>query len=256
MKTDLNGNIIFFRKYDSLQTSNLICEKNNEFMLCGNSSNDITYQARCSEIGNIIWKKNYDNGYPEYGYSHDFIKTIDNGYASLGTYHNGNFSYFFRLIKTDSVGNEQWRKLYGFNDHDEGFSLNQTIDSGFILIGIRDNFNLGDIFIVKTDKTGFASPPVKIINNPYQNILSGNFNIYPNPFNSFAKIEFDIPKKSFVDINLYDLKGSLVKHVIDKLFQAGSYSINLKMSNIPSGIYFCKIQIYNEFKIFKLIVLK
>jgi len=61
------------------------------------------------------------------------------------------------LLKTDSSGNETWRKIYGWSTADNGFSIIQSPDSGYVvggytyLPGLNDS---GDPLIVKFDKNG------------------------------------------------------------------------------------------------------
>ncbi|MBN4052270.1 MAG: hypothetical protein COC01_04550 [Bacteroidetes bacterium] len=66
------------------------------------------------------------------------------------------------LVNIDSLGNIQWSKTYGGSSYDEAYSLLQTDDNGYIMIGSsassdgdRTN-NLGgyDIWMVKTDSVG------------------------------------------------------------------------------------------------------
>ncbi|MBK8981448.1 MAG: hypothetical protein IPM38_03760 [Ignavibacteria bacterium] len=150
MQTDLYGNQIFFKGYDSLSRSYLQSDINNGYFLCGNTYGYVNYISKCDSSGKIVWLKKYDNGPPEYSLSNSFIKTKN--VVFYPTLQTGNFNYFVKLLKTDSIGNELWRNLYGFNDNDDGKCIIQTKDSGYAVIGIRDNFNLGDIYIIKTDK--------------------------------------------------------------------------------------------------------
>jgi hypothetical protein len=66
------------------------------------------------------------------------------------------------LLKTDSVGMMQWVKSFGIEFMDEGFSVEQTLDGGYI-IGGRALFitgpnpnsdNQSDIWLIKTDANG------------------------------------------------------------------------------------------------------
>ena len=62
-------------------------------------------------------------------------QTTDGGYIIVGTW----------LIKTDSLGNEEW-----INESLKGNSVQQTTDGGYIITG-----NLyGDVWLIKTDSQG------------------------------------------------------------------------------------------------------
>ena len=91
-------------------------------------------------------------------------QTYDKGYIVLGTNYGDETGYgATMLIKTDSLGNELWRKggwMYtDFSLYQSwANSLKITSDSGFIITG--GSYNMGgcigakDIFLLKTDKDG------------------------------------------------------------------------------------------------------
>lgn len=71
-------------------------------------------------------------------------------------------------------------------------------------------------------------------------------NIYPNPFNPSANIQYDIPFEGFVKINVYDVTGRLVSELINNYQQAGSYKINFNGANFSSGVMYSVIEITNN----------
>jgi len=79
---------------------------------------------------------------------------------------------------------------------------------------------------------------------------------YPNPFNINTAISYQIPKSSKVEINIYDIKGRLVKNLVDKHQNAGYYTVFWNANNISSGIYFIKINAGEFIKVNKCIVVK
>ncbi|MBT8379041.1 MAG: T9SS type A sorting domain-containing protein [Ignavibacteria bacterium] len=79
---------------------------------------------------------------------------------------------------------------------------------------------------------------------------------YPNPFNPTTKIEYQIPKLSFVTIKVYDVLGNEIATLVNNEKQAGSYEISWYSENLPSGVYFYRLQAGNFIDTKKMILLK
>jgi hypothetical protein len=75
---------------------------------------------------------------------------------------------------------------------------------------------------------------------PIDFILEQN---YPNPFNPVTKIQFDIPNASFVTLELYNVLSQEVATLVNEKKEAGKYEARHNASNIPSGMYFYRIQV-------------
>lgn len=70
--------------------------------------------------------------------------------------------------------------------------------------------------------------------------LIGN---YPNPFNSSTTINFSLSNDALVELNVFNIKGELVKNLISKKVQKGNSSIIFKAENFNSGLYFYQMLI-------------
>ncbi|MBE2255536.1 MAG: T9SS type A sorting domain-containing protein [Ignavibacteria bacterium] len=111
------------------------------------------------------------------------------------------------------------------------------------------NSNYSNVVSVSTTNIENISNNIPTKIELYQN--------YPNPFNPETKINFDIAKTSNVSLIVFNSLGESVMTLVDnKMFNAGSYSYNLNLSNIKSGIYFYRLIAgdYSETK--KMILLK
>ena len=64
---------------------------------------------------------------------------------------------------------------------------------------------------------------------------------YPNPFNPSTKIEYDIPRNSFVVIKVYDITGKELNVLVNKEQEAGKYLTEWTPEGMGSGIYFYRI---------------
>lgn len=85
---------------------------------------------------------------------------------------------------------------------------------------------------------------------------------YPNPFNPVTLINFDIPKRSNVELKVFDVTGRLIQVVLNEMSEAGKYTAEFDATNLSSGIYYYEITakaeegggIFNEVK--KMVVVK
>jgi Secretion system C-terminal sorting domain len=79
---------------------------------------------------------------------------------------------------------------------------------------------------------------------------------YPNPFNPGTKINFVIPKSSFVNLKVYDVLGNEVATLVEEEKQAGSYEVNFDASQLSSGVYFCKLTAGDFIETKKMLLMK
>jgi hypothetical protein len=102
--------------------------------------------------GNEQWNKTYGGNGADIG--NCIQPTNDGGYIITGsTSSYGSGYYDFWLIKINSDGDKQWDKTYGSSHREEGLSVQQTTDGGYIICGVKDFYHL-DIWVVKTDTSG------------------------------------------------------------------------------------------------------
>lgn len=79
---------------------------------------------------------------------------------------------------------------------------------------------------------------------------------FPNPFNPLTTIGYSLSEYSKVTIKIYDILGNEIKTLVNREEPAGVYDLTWDAGNLPSGIYFYKIQAgtYTETK--KMILMK
>lgn len=88
---------------------------------------------------------------------------------------------------------------------------------------------------------------------PVEAFLSNN---YPNPFNPTTKIEYAIPKNSYVNLKIYDNLGREVSTLVNELKSTGKYSIDFNANNLAAGVYYYKLTSDNFSDVKKMILVK
>jgi hypothetical protein len=64
---------------------------------------------------------------------------------------------------------------------------------------------------------------------------------YPNPFNSQTVIPLELPQRSRVKVELYNVMGQRIEIVYEGIRQAGWPRIRYDASNLSSGVYLYRI---------------
>ncbi len=97
-------------------------------------------------------------------------------------------------------------------------------------------------------------------NFPHKFMLYQN---YPNPFNPTTKIKYSIPvpsnlskREALVQLKIYDILGREISTLVNKEQQPGTYEFQFDGSNLPSGVYFYRLQVGSFSDTKKLILLK
>jgi hypothetical protein len=91
--------------------------------------------------------------------------------------------------------------------------------------------------------------------------LTGINNVYPNPFSPNTEIAYKVRENSNVKISIYNLKGQLVRSLVNENKASGSHVVgwdgkDMQGKYCPSGIYFAKMEtgIVNSYH--KLVLMK
>ncbi len=79
---------------------------------------------------------------------------------------------------------------------------------------------------------------------------------FPNPFNATANIIFTLPKRSLVNINVYNGLGERCGELTSGFYEAGEHKINFNGSSIASGIYFVTLETSSRIVSEKIVLLK
>ena len=134
-----------------------------------------------------------------------------------------NFSYGSDSIIT--VWNDQQIEQYTFSFNRQVVSIDFDPDEWIL----RQSFFVTEISEENIDN------PVSEFN------LNQNF---PNPFNPITSIKYQFPELSFVTLKVYDVLGKEVAVLVNQEKPAGIYEITYNAEDLPSGVYFYRLQVY------------
>lgn len=84
----------------------------------------------------------------------------------------------------------------------------------------------------------------------------GLSDIYPNPSNGISIVRFSLPRSGYVRLAIWDNAGRLVTNILDERLPAGSYQETFAAADLPSGIYFVRLESVGGITIRKFALLK
>ena len=79
---------------------------------------------------------------------------------------------------------------------------------------------------------------------------------YPNPFNPSTQIQFSVAHAGFVSLKVYDMLGREVATLISRDLSPQSYSVTWNAADLPSGVYFYKLDAEGNSVTKKMILMK
>ena len=154
--------------------------------------------------------------------------------------------YDVYLIRIDAEGSTLFEQTYGETEYNEGNSIQQTSDGGFIIAGATQSFGAGgsDVYLIRLDTvtTGIQKY------NTTKNFIIDSYIVSFDYKKNLISINYGIPYSSSVKIEAYDIQGKLVKVIIDEPMQKGSYieKWDTKQDNnklLAGGVYFLKLSV-------------
>ena len=123
--------------------------------------------VKLDQDGNIIWEKSL--GGSSYDEAYDVQQTSDGGYIVVGASRSsdgdvtGNHGWLdYWIVKLDSSGNITWEKSFGGSTHDGAYAVQQSADSGYIVVGYSESVDgnitnphgSSDYWVIKLDSSG------------------------------------------------------------------------------------------------------
>jgi len=150
-------------------------------------------------------------------------------------------------LKDNSHINQEFSFKNGITRYLAYSMFNQPFDSRIaeILIKSSGDLAMDDIEITVADINGDALYLSHLQSG--QNYQSGphSFEIsklYPNPFNPSTEVSFSLPVDGHVQLAVYDIRGQKVGMIFEGAQSVGQHSYTWNASNLPSGVYYIRLQ--------------
>ncbi len=151
IKTDESGSIVWDRTFDHFYANdcgNEVQQTNDGGYIIAASTrqNQDAWLIKTDEAGNMVWDRIFEGAM-----ANSVQQTTDGGYIIGGsTAQFGAGWWDIWLVKTDNNGNEVWNRTFGTEHAEIGYSVRQTTDGGYIIVGESDDEN----GLIKTDTNG------------------------------------------------------------------------------------------------------
>ncbi len=180
----------------------------------------------------------------------DFLLTEhESGTASRYPYIDGTDDYLLQAADPNN-----WPTNISYDPEGDGIPIGS--------LGVHEHWNnstdkqyttnlngIGGIHLVSAPESLVASVPLDpsgIYNYPPVNIdknMADQFNIksYPTPAVNLSNFEFNIPVKSYVLFEIYNLSGKRIATLYNGVFNEGNFKVSWDVSNLPSGMYIGKL---------------
>lgn len=142
-------------------------------------------------------------------------------------------------IRWNMIAYNQSADEFHWDVNDETFSL--LPGSNILEVGIRENGSELDMLFIANSG---SIPPVITSIDEDTKLLPSEFKLeqnYPNPFNPSTTIKYTIPKQSNVTLKIFDILGSEVATIVNKVQPQGNYEVEFDASYNSSGIYFYRL---------------
>ncbi|WP_051957458.1 T9SS type A sorting domain-containing protein [Altibacter lentus] len=139
----------------------------NDGDVSGNHGSADYWVIKLNNLGIIEWQKSL--GGSNYEENHSIKQTSDDGYILAGLSHSndgdvtGNHgSSDYWIVKLSTGGDVEWQKSFGGSDIDTANSIQQTLDGGYVVVGISQsddgdvigNQGGADSWVIKLSDTG------------------------------------------------------------------------------------------------------
>ena len=207
-----------------------------------NSAGDIILQKFLSNIKDLKAFKKFGEGFIIGG------NTYKDSTKSTTKFYIANLDSALNILAANTINNPltaQFRNLVVTEN-------NQIVATG--VLNIKDSNSYEYLNIVTIKINSLTNVELKNPNQtPFEYYLYQN---YPNPFNSATTIKFIIPKRTHIQLVIFDILGRKIMTLLDTTLSEGEHTLRINELPFNSGIYFYRITASDYSITKKLLLLK
>jgi hypothetical protein len=106
------------------------------------------------------------------------------------------------------------------------------------------------------------TPPLSTVTGIVQGTKSGipqAFKLaqnYPNPFNPTTRIDYSVPVRGMVSLTVFNLLGQQVKTLVHEEKSPGNFYVQFDASNLPTGVYYYRMESGSFLNVKKMLLIK
>ncbi|MFA7123539.1 MAG: FG-GAP-like repeat-containing protein [Candidatus Delongbacteria bacterium] len=166
-------------------------------------------------------RENFGFKYPEYTFTGAWVNNIDEdpSYEDNGNGIDFNLATDSPCIDTGTLD----------------FTAEIPVGELDLLNNNRISGGTIDIGALECQSTGIEDDTIPLRTGLYAN--------YPNPFNPFTIINYNLAEAALVELNVYNLQGQLIKNLVKGNMSKGMHSASFTSGDINSGIYIYDLKI-------------
>lgn len=234
------------------QTNNSVIK-----VITNNTESIVNIPIEPSGLTTTIEQNNEIDGIVLHWYILSALENIPNGYTyniRIGSYPGGsdivspNVGANGKLLIPESgnAGNSRKYVIRNLPDGNYYWSV-QSVSQSYV----ESDFAPEQSFIVS------KSTSIQQTSSEIPNGLNLSQN-YPNPFNPETKINFSIPERTNVRLNVFNSAGQVVETIINEQLNAGSYTVtwNANNTSLASGVYFYTLVTNQKVETRKMLLIK
>ena len=251
-KLSNSGDSIWYKNISSFKGNDILQAADSSFIAVGFFNNSDDKIIKLDSTGNVVvWENLYPPAQGFYFKSNSVALNLSGDIITAGQKINENdivnLPDDLWIKKNQSNGDTVWTKIYDLSLHDIGYSIKATNDNGYIIAGTTNYY----AWLIKLNGNGDTLTSIQENRNNSFNTWN-----YPNPFSYSTSIYFEIPEHECkkLKINIFNSTGTVIKTIM--LDKSEENHVLFEATNLPSGVYYYKINTENISICKKMVLIK